>query len=165
MFYYVVYIIFWKILIGWEIYVTNCHIDWVVDYWTLSIMNTEKCKPININHQNGNLSSIDLSICSPIIDGYLEWDTADDVYRSDYFPIIIWILNNIFIAQRRPRWKLSMANWENYENDLNLNEKHICKQNRTQHNSTNFKCCIKQYPQILPNNQWTQNCPMVEPRN
>lgn len=100
-------------------------------------MNLEKRKPTHINHQNRNNSSIDLSICSPIIDGYFEWDTADDVYRSDHFPIVISTLNNTFTTHQRPRWKLIKADWENYENELNINEKLICNDvNKTVYNIT-----------------------------
>ena len=92
-------------------------IERIADDWMLTIMNLEKRIPTHINHQNGNNSSIDLSICSPIIDGYFEWDSADDVYRSDLFPIVISTLNNTFTTHQRPRWKLIEADWENYENE------------------------------------------------
>ena len=112
-------------------------IERIADDWMLTIMNLEKRKPTHINHQNGNNSSIDLSICSPIIDGYFEWDTADNIYRSDHFPIVISTLNNTFTTHQRPRRKLNKADWENYENELNINEKLICNDvNKTVYNIT-----------------------------
>ena len=62
---------------------------------------------------NGALNAIDLSICSPTLSIDFMWNTANDQYGSDHFPI--FISTNIPEAGNISRWQLRRANWEIYQ--------------------------------------------------
>ena len=61
-------------------------IEKIADDLMLSIMNVEKCNSTHIKIHNGSFSAIDLSICSPIIEGYFEWDTIEDSHCKRPLP-------------------------------------------------------------------------------
>lgn len=69
----------------------------------------------------GTFSSIDLTICSPILKIYFKWKTLKDLHSSDHFPIALQ-LNTTKVIERRPKWKVSDADWTSYQLDINMDD-------------------------------------------
>lgn len=91
-------------------------IEKVINNFDLNLMNENQHTHINYN---GNFSAIDLSICSPILEGIFEWNVEDDSLGSDHYPIKIKPIQQIE-EKRRPRWKLQYADWEKFNKTLNI---------------------------------------------
>ena len=79
-----------------------------------------------------------------------------------HFPIILTVLNNNNIKQRRPRWKINRANWEKYDKELNLNENLLYQEVDTAViNITNE--IIKAATKAIPKSKETINCHKTVP--
>ena len=68
-----------------------------------------------LHSPTGSYSAIDLSICSPTIFMDFEWMVHEDQCGSDHFPIFLNVTEPID-SDRTPRWKLSKANWSDFQN-------------------------------------------------
>ena len=78
----------------------------------LCLLNTGQSTHLHV--QTGTLTAIDLSLCSPDIFPGILWSTADDLYGSDHYPIIIEIPTRQ--AQLvEPRYIMKRADWETFE--------------------------------------------------
>lgn len=95
-------------------------IESIVNDFNLNIMNSPS-SPTHFSSYLGTFSSIDLSICSPSVQTYFNWKTSSDLHSSDHYPIILNLCNNDVI-ERRPKWKLSSANWIAYQLEIDLGE-------------------------------------------
>lgn len=102
-----------------------------LDSTELLVNNTGKMTriPMNRNHQQ---SAIDLCLSDPVTSRYLEWDVADETYRSDHMPMIINFLPIINPYLKRSMFKLEKADWKEYGEladlsniDLNLSNTEI----------------------------------------
>lgn len=84
------------------------------------LLNTGQ--PTHINISNGNLSSIDLTFSSPSIAHLLQWQTQDDLYFSDHFPIMVSLQNRNQALQinKIPTWIISKANWKKFQQDFSF---------------------------------------------
>ncbi|KAL4100873.1 hypothetical protein QTP88_020902 [Uroleucon formosanum] len=94
-----------------------------------TILNTNNINILNkgqatrVNSSNGNLSAIDLSFSSATISPNLEWDVIPELSSSDHFPIKITLCytNTNEIHTRNPKWKLSNADWNIFQTEIEKN--------------------------------------------
>ena len=80
---------------------------------SLSFMNDNKSKTY-LHPATGFYSSIDLTLCSPVLLPNFTWKVTEDLCGSDHFPILLSSTqpsSNI----RPQKWKLSKANWNKFE--------------------------------------------------
>ena len=76
-------------------------------------MNDNKSKTY-LHPATGSFSSIDLTLCSPVLLPNFTWNVTEDLYGSDHFPIILSSIKPS--SHIRPqKWKLSKANWNKFE--------------------------------------------------
>ena len=75
----------------------------------------------NCTHASGGVatlnwfSAINLTLCSPSLTQKITWNTVDDLYDSDHFPIkLTYSLNRRSESYKPPKWKFQEANWELY---------------------------------------------------
>lgn len=81
--------------------------------------NTDTCllnngRATHFHVQTGDSSAIDLSLCSPDILTDLAWTTADDLYGSDHYPILVDVLS-CQPQMCEPRLLLRRADWKTFE--------------------------------------------------
>ena len=83
-----------------------------IDNHGLCLYNTKT--PTYLHPATGTYTSLDLSICFPTFLLDYDWKVHDDLCGSDHYPII---LNNIGqdIDEHVSRWKLSKANWAQFQ--------------------------------------------------
>lgn len=83
----------------------------------LNLMNNNQ--PTHFNISNGTTSIIDLTICSPRINIYFEFEVIADLSGSDHFPININIISNNMITNetKRRRWILERADWISFQRE------------------------------------------------
>ena len=80
---------------------------------SLSYMNDDKSKTY-MHPATGSYSSIDLTLCSPVLLPNFTWRVTDDSRGSDHFPIIF--SSKQPSSTEKPRtWKLSKANWNKFD--------------------------------------------------
>ena len=78
------------------------------------IMNTGL--PTHIHLQTGTESCIDLSICSPCLATEMTWETVEDSYNSDHYPIIIkQITNSQPNDNPSTAYNFEKADWTRYK--------------------------------------------------
>lgn len=84
-----------------------------LDSTELLVNNTGKMTriPMNRNHKQ---SAIDLCLSDPLTSRYLDWDVADETYRSDHLPMIINCLPKNVPYLKRSMFKLDKADWKEY---------------------------------------------------
>ncbi|MCG7877158.1 MAG: reverse transcriptase domain-containing protein [Candidatus Thiodiazotropha endolucinida] len=70
-------------------------------------------QPTYLHSPTRKYFALDLSICSPNIYLDYDWSVVDDLHGSDHFPIVIEEIESTH-EDRHPRWNLSKANWENF---------------------------------------------------
>ena len=83
------------------------------------IENNDLCllndnSPTYLHPETGTFSALDLSLCSPGLFMDLDWTVHNDQCGSDHFPIFISI-NKPKPQDTVPEWKLSKANWSEFE--------------------------------------------------
>ena len=83
------------------------------------LMSTDLCLlntglPTHLHVQTCTSTAIDLSLCSPEIFSDIIWSTADDLYGSDHYPIIME-MNTRQPQLVEPRYILKRADWEAFE--------------------------------------------------
>lgn len=89
-------------------------VETFLDSSDLVLLNTgEKTR---FNSSTGNFSSIDLSMCDPVIFPRLQWLTEKYLYGSDHLPILITDCNISKITSQptNRRWNLKQANWSEF---------------------------------------------------
>jgi len=94
-----------------------------------TLLNTNNINILNngqatrVNSSNGNLSAIDLTFSSATISPNLELDIIPELSSSDYFPIKITLCytNPYEIHTRNPKWKLSNADWNIFQTEIEKN--------------------------------------------
>ena len=73
------------------------------------------------NIQDGGITSIDLTLCSPSICHLINWYPSEHLYSSDHFPIIMDFpymkLQNL---PRFQNWVISKADWEIFQESVKL---------------------------------------------
>jgi hypothetical protein len=86
----------------------------------INILNNGQATRINAS--TGNLSAIDLSVFSTITP-HLEWNTIPELSSSDHFPIKLTLnyTNPDEEHTRSLKWKLTNANWNTYQKDIENN--------------------------------------------
>lgn len=67
--------------------------------------------PTHYDIRYNTYSSIDLTICSPIIAPIFQWSVSTTLHGSDHFPITIKTDHILNINKRKPTWQLNKANW------------------------------------------------------
>lgn len=84
------------------------------------------------NSHTGELSSIDLSLCSASIAPYVnQWEPYDHLYGSDHFPIKLSYDCDIVVPGNfsLPKWNIKFANWISFSETIerNLNDYSVNK--------------------------------------
>ncbi|XP_046807404.1 uncharacterized protein LOC111687197 [Lucilia cuprina] len=149
----------------------------------LNILNKPECAThFSLAHKS--FSNIDLSLVSPNINIFFEWNVCDDLHNSDHYPIIIGLNSFSPNFERRPRWNIKRARWEDFKcsftedlsnaDNTDIIEKHITStilnsarevipQNNMNHNrrevpwwNENIKSLIKERRSKLK--KFKQNC-------
>lgn len=97
-------------------------IESVLTNTRMAILNTGK--PTHFHLQNNSQSAIDLTLSSADIVTDIIWDTLEDVYGSDHYPI------NLNISQcenptSQIRYLEYKANWRNFEDNTYISEDEI----------------------------------------
>ena len=60
-------------------------------------------------------SSIDLSLCSPLLGTWFEWNIDNDIHDSDHYPIYLkTTFQHEGVPSFIPRWKLDKADWNKF---------------------------------------------------
>ena len=80
---------------------------------SLSFMNDNKSKTY-LHPATGSYSSIDLTLCSPVLLPNFIWKVTEDLCGSDHFPITFTFTQPSSSVQPQ-KWKLSKANWNKFE--------------------------------------------------
>ena len=80
---------------------------------SLSFMNDNKSKTY-LHPATGSYSSIDLTLCSPVLLPNFTWKVTEDLCGSDHFPIT-FTSTQPSSSVRPQKWKLSKANWNKFE--------------------------------------------------
>ncbi|XP_075167662.1 uncharacterized protein LOC142239777 [Haematobia irritans] len=80
----------------------------------LNILDNISC-PTHFSHAYGSFSHIDLSIISPEISQYFEWNICNDIHGSDHYPILIKYNGVSPSFQRRPTWNVRKARWDEFK--------------------------------------------------
>ena len=102
----------------------------------LNIMNSGA--PTHFSFGYKTTSAIDLTLISPILDTFFGWYIDDDLHSSDHYPIIINVIHDKMNKERKRKWIIKKADWENYDKELkikslnfaNVNEHEIYIKNR-----------------------------------
>lgn len=89
-----------------------------IDDNELNILNNIDC-PTHFSLAYRTFSHIDLSLISPVISQYFDWNICDDLHNSDHYPIQIRYNGHTPSFQRRPMWNMRKANWEMFDCNLN----------------------------------------------
>lgn len=80
----------------------------------LCVLNTGE--PTYFSSSHRSFSCIDLSICSPDIFTFFQWNVIDNPYGSDHFPVHLTPTQRLpRLPSRPPRWRLETANWELFQ--------------------------------------------------
>ena len=78
----------------------------------LCILNNQS--PTYLSQITFKTSSVDLSLCSPLLAPSLKWSTLEDTHHSDHFPITI--KNNLpTISEIPDKLNFKKANWEQFQ--------------------------------------------------
>ena len=81
----------------------------------LVILNGDQ--PTYFSPSHNTETAIDLSLCSPILGTWFDWNADSDIYNSDHYPIY---LKTTFHAEGTPsfvpRWNLMKADWQTFTN-------------------------------------------------
>ena len=93
-------------------------IEKIIDDHQLNLMNTGVATHFSFGYKTS--SAIDLTLISPILDIYFDWNIDDDLHSSDHYPIIITVSNDQMNKERKRKWIIKRADWEMYENQLEL---------------------------------------------
>ena len=80
---------------------------------SLSFMNDNKSKTY-LHPATGSYSSIDLTLCSPVLLPNFTWKVTEDLCGSDHFHIT-FTSTQPSSSVRPQKWKLSKANWNKFE--------------------------------------------------
>ena len=71
------------------------------------------CSYTCLHLASGTFTSIDLSLCSPIIRMEIDFMVEFDSYGSDHFPIVLKI--GVSLPASAPRWNFSRADWVQFK--------------------------------------------------
>ncbi|XP_072384414.1 uncharacterized protein [Diabrotica undecimpunctata] len=83
----------------------------IINFTNSCLLNTGSNTHFNIS--SGSFSAIDLSISDPKSAPFLTWQSADDLFDSNHYPIII--SNNCNgTASVKSYWRLNKGNWPEY---------------------------------------------------
>ena len=86
------------------------------------LLNTGK--PTHFYIQNNSHSAIDLTLATADISTDIIWDTLDDTYNSDHYPINITISQDVN-SSSQIRYLEYKANWHNFELETYISEEEI----------------------------------------
>ena len=87
----------------------------------INVLNTGK--PTHYLIHNNYHSHLDLSLCSPDISDSFNWDTADDLYHSHHYPIIISHSEKHYYTTSPKKWNIRQStidNWKAFKSNVNL---------------------------------------------
>lgn len=85
----------------------------------ICLLNTGS--PTHVNISTRSFSVLDLSLCSPSLFQLVDWNVERNPYGSDHFPVILsFPLASQTLTLRPPRWRLSEAKWDVFQNQANL---------------------------------------------
>lgn len=85
----------------------------------LVVLNTGS--PTHYHVQTNTHSAIDLTMCSPILQQSLTWRTADDLYGSDHYPILVEEVVPEPV-EREPRFIIRKAKWKDFNHLTEMTE-------------------------------------------
>lgn len=106
-------------------------IEKVIEDHQLNLLNSGV--PTHFSFGYKTTSAIDLTLVSPILDIYFDWNIDDDLHSSDHYPIIITVSNDQMKKDRKRKWIIKKANWEMYKEELEI--KNINFTNVNEHES------------------------------
>jgi len=72
-----------------------------------------------IHPANGNMSAIDLSLCSPNLFIDYSWKVHEDLCGSDHFPTFLHF-NGVGNVDRVQTWKFNKADWPEFQNNCSI---------------------------------------------
>ncbi len=72
-----------------------------------------------IHTANGNMSAIDLSLCSPSVFMDYSWEVHEDLCGSDHFPTFLHF-NGVGNIERVQTWKFNKADWPEFQNNCSI---------------------------------------------
>jgi ribonuclease HI len=72
-----------------------------------------------IHPANGNMSAIDLSLCSPNVFMDYSWEVHEDLCGSDHFPTFLHF-NGVGNIERVQTWKFNKADWPEFQNNCSI---------------------------------------------
>ena len=78
-------------------------VEKIINDHNLVIMNSGD--PTHFSLQYRTFSCIDLTIVSPLLAGYYQWEVIDDLHGSDHFPTLLNLLSNS-IDQNQCAWNV-----------------------------------------------------------
>lgn len=92
----------------------------------LVILN--KNQPTYFSTSHNTETAIDLSLCSPLLGTWFDWNIDSDIYDSDHYPILLqFTFQQEGIPSFIPRWKLTRADWQKFSDlceNLQINDDH-----------------------------------------
>lgn len=90
-----------------------------IENHNMILLNTGKYTrmPTVVGHRP---SIIDLTFCDAEIGHLISWDTADDTYCSDHFPIILDISLKYDVSVTKKRFNIDKADWGEFRANANL---------------------------------------------
>ena len=86
----------------------------------LNMVVIDNDRPTHISTANNSCSHIDVTIVSPSLRTSITWDTLEDTFSSDHYPIKLEIESDNSPPHCRPRWNLMKAKWSEYQAHINL---------------------------------------------
>ena len=95
--------------------------EWVTDSNYMILYSGD---PTYASESRAN-THIDITVTDNNFSTMLKWETAPELYNSDYFPIFIGTEINAPLSHRQKRWCLQSANWNGYRDSLELPKIHI----------------------------------------
>ena len=79
----------------------------------LVILNKNTPTFFSLSHNSE--TAIDLSLCSPLLGTWFDWDIDSDIYDSDHYPVLLRLtFQNDGVPSFIPRWKLDKADWNKF---------------------------------------------------
>lgn len=94
-------------------------IESIINKNNLNILNNGD--PTHFSLAYKSVSSIDLSIVSPILQNYFDWFVDNDLHNSDHHPIIMPLINSNNTHTLRQKFLVKKADWNLFQSSLNFN--------------------------------------------
>lgn len=88
-------------------------IEEVLEERNLNILNDGS--PTHVSFAYGTESAIDLTFCTPALQGNLEWFSSGDNFGSDHYPLLLRMTGPCMRIEGRPNWRIKEADWPMFD--------------------------------------------------